>query len=272
MAAHPPPTIDWIAILEESLARPGRIAEAFSAFHSYSFCNQMLVMLQCHGRGLKIGPIATFKGWLEKGRCVRKGEKALGMWRPITVRGRASDPGPDASDEPRIRFAWRHAWFVLDQTDGDPLPDTRPPLVGWDPTQALATLGVTEETFSDTNGNVFGYAIERRIAINPLAPMPHQTRFHELAHVLLGHTRLDLPCDLPDHVKEVEAETAALLVTAALGLEGIDESVGYIRRWLGQHQIEPAQIQRSVHAAQEILAAGRECAADTADHENRAVA
>ena len=36
--------------------------------------------------------------------------------------------------------------------------------------------------------NMLGYARGRTIAVSPISPLPHKTRFHELAHVLLGHT------------------------------------------------------------------------------------
>ena len=36
--------------------------------------------------------------------------------------------------------------------------------------------------------NLLGYTRGRTIAVSPTSPLPHLTRFHELAHVLLGHT------------------------------------------------------------------------------------
>jgi len=39
------------------------------------------------------------------------------------------------------------------------------------------------------NGNAQGYASPaKQIAINPVAALPHKTMFHELAHMVLGHT------------------------------------------------------------------------------------
>ena len=65
-----------------------------------------------------------------------------------------------------------------------------PPLAtpAWDAERALAALNVTEVPFDATNGNMLGYARGRTIAVSPTNPLPHHTRFHELAHVLLGHT------------------------------------------------------------------------------------
>ena len=55
--------------------------------------------------------------------------------------------------------------------------------------------------------------------------MPHKTRFHELAHVLLGHTNEGTLNDderTPRNLRECEAESVALLCLAALDLPGID--------------------------------------------------
>ena len=60
-------------------------------------------------------------------------------------------------------------------------------------------------------------ARNRTIAINPVNPMPHKTRFHELAHVLLGHTSEGTMNDgelTPRNLREVEAESVALLCSA----------------------------------------------------------
>ena len=83
-------------------------------------------------------------------------------------------------------FAIKPRWFVLAQTDGDPVePEATPE---WDRTLALTTLGVTEEPFAIMDGNTQGYAKGQNISISPLAALPHKTTFHELAHVVLGHT------------------------------------------------------------------------------------
>ena len=38
-----------------------------------------------------MGPVATFEQWKKQGRYVRKGEKALAMWMPITVNVKETD-------------------------------------------------------------------------------------------------------------------------------------------------------------------------------------
>src|ERR1041384_4974624 len=83
-------------------------------------------------------------------------------------------------------FVWKPHWFVLTQTEGEPVP--MPEIPAWNKEKTLAALGIQEIPFTDTNGNVQGYARKREIAISPLAAMPHKTLLHELAHIELGHT------------------------------------------------------------------------------------
>ena len=64
-------------LLANAVTEPGRIHEAYTAFHGYSLGNQLSALFQCHERGIAPGPIATFPRWKDRGRFVRKGEKAL---------------------------------------------------------------------------------------------------------------------------------------------------------------------------------------------------
>jgi hypothetical protein len=115
---------------------------------------------------------------MELGRHVKRGEKAITLCQPVTVKRKVDDGGDD--DETRTWFVFRSRWFVLAQTDGQDLPPMEIP--DWDGARALAALIVTEVPFDAPNGNVMGYARKREIAISPLNPLPHKTRFHELGH------------------------------------------------------------------------------------------
>ena len=105
-----------------------------------------------------------------------------------------------------------------------------------------------------------GYARERSIAVNPLNPLPHKTRFHELAHVLLGHTAEGSQSDgaaTPRNLRECEAESVALLCCAALQLPGLDESRGYIQHWWGEGNAIPERSAQCVlKVADAILKSG----------------
>ena len=76
----------WRDILHHAVTEPGTLSAAYSAFHAYSLGNQMLAHFQCMMRDIPIGPIATYNAWKDKGRQVRRGEKALVLCQPVTVK------------------------------------------------------------------------------------------------------------------------------------------------------------------------------------------
>ena len=65
---------------------PGIVSAAYRQFHNYSIGNQLLAWAQCLARGIQPGPMATFPKWKELGRYVRKGEKAITLCQPVTVK------------------------------------------------------------------------------------------------------------------------------------------------------------------------------------------
>lgn len=96
------------------------------------------------------------------------------------------------------------------------------------------------------------------VAVSPVAAMPHKTLFHELAHVVLGHTSEGSLNDgseqTPRSLREVEAESVALLCCESLGLPGAEFSRGYIQSW--GSEIPERSAQKIFHAADLILKAG----------------
>jgi antirestriction protein ArdC len=249
---------EWAKLLNQALTEPGVISEAYSAFHGYSIGNQLLALIQCRARGIQPGPIATFPRWKERGRLVRKGERALTLVMPVTRRHAERDRGTGEERERTFTlFVERRNWFVLSQTDGEPYT---PPQSAreWDRALALERLGISEEPFTLMNGNVQGFARDKSIAVSPVAAMPWKTLAHEMAHVVLGHTSegtLSDGDDTPRDVREVEAESVAYLVCTALGLPGAAESRGYIQSWARGQAISERSAQRIFAAADKILRA-----------------
>ena len=180
----------FATLLQNAVNEPGILSQAYQQFHSYSLGNQLLAWAQCAERGLQPGPMATYPRWRALGRHVKKGEKAITLCMPITVKRKQAEVVPETTtDEPRDVMTWfvcKPRWFVLSQTDGDPIP--APEIPDWNAGQALTGLEVQEILFDHVDGNCLGFARDRVIAINPVNPLPPKTRFHELAHVLLGHT------------------------------------------------------------------------------------
>ena len=249
-------TANFSQLLRDAVEQPGIISQAYSTFHGYSIGNQLLAWSQCAARKLPLGPIATFKKWQELGRQVRRGEKALALVMPVTINKK--DESGEKTGEVFQMFAMKNNWFTLGQTDGEDFAhEAKTP--AWDKTQALAALNITEAQFSIANGNVQGYAQLDAIAINPVAEYPHKTRFHELAHIVLGHTKEGVMTDsefTPRDTREVEAESVAYILCALLGLPGLNESRGYIQSWLANGEISDKSAQRIFSAANKILEAG----------------
>ena len=252
-------------LLQSAVTEPGIVLGAYSAFHSYSLGNQLLAWSQCLQRQITPGPISTFNGWKEKGRHVRRGEKALALCRLVTVKRTTttSDDGEEQTHGATF-FTYKAYWFVLAQTAGADLPPASIP--SWDRAQALSKLDVREVPFESLDGNVMGFARGRSIAISPLNPLPHKTTFHELAHVLLGHTGEGDQHDgelTPRNLRECEAESVAMLCCAALDLPGVECSRGYIQSWWGHGNAIPERsAQRILTAADQILKAGTLASSD----------
>ena len=256
--------VSWAALLDQAVTRPGFIHEAYSRFHNYSLGNQLLALLQCHQRGIQPGPLATFPKWKELGRNVKRGEKALMLCMPIACKRTKTMKAEDGSEHDEefafTHFTYKAHWFVLAQTDGAEYKPAALP--EWIEERALSTLKIERVEFTMLSGNTQGYAQPgRKIAVSPIAALPHKTLFHELGHVVLGH------CDEADfseseitsrNVREVEAEAVALLCCESLELDGTEYSRGYIQSWSNGQPIAERSAQRIFRAADLILRAGQE--------------
>lgn len=167
-ATADPETLAIKAALED-------FSEAYHAFYGYSLGNQIRALWQCRLRGLQPGPIATYKGWEAKSRQVNRGENGIELCMAVTFKDkRAESVGLDDEDKIHTAFVYKPFWFVLAQTDGDPIETT--PIPDWDRAAALVALGITETPFERLDGNCLGYAKGQQIAINPLNPMPYKTK------------------------------------------------------------------------------------------------
>jgi antirestriction protein ArdC len=266
MSADPKPTerheeIQFHQLLEEAVTKPGTVMKAYSLFWNYSLGNQLLALIQAGSRGIELGPIASFNRWKELGRHVKKGERAIELCMPVTLKRTVTETGADGKDVdvqvPFKRFVFKRNWFMLSQTEGEEYK--APAVPSWDRTRALTALNVEEIPFEHINGNTQGYAKGRQIAINPLAQAPAKTTFHELAHIELGHTSEGSVNDsetLPRSLKEAEAEAVALLCLESLGMDGAEYCRGYIQSWLAGAPIPERSAQRIFTAADKILKAG----------------
>jgi len=231
----------------------GKLLKGYTNFHRYSFFNQLFAMSQMMQRGIDISPIGTFNKWKSLGRNVNKGEKALELMMPITVKDKETN-------KDKTFFILKKNWFALTQTSGEEVSFSD--VSDFDYEKALRELDITKVAFDITNGNVQGFARKGQIAINPIAELPSKTFFHEVAHNLL-HLENDVEFvddkTTEHNIQEVEAEGVALFVSLALGLaENVPYCVGYCKSWLGKgNEIPVDSIKRIFRAADKILKAGQ---------------
>ena len=251
---------NFSTLLQEAVNTPGTIMRAYSAFHNYSIGNQLLALVQCQIRGIEPGPINTFPKWQDLKRHVKKGEKALTLCMPVTVKRKEVDEAGEEQDASFTTFVYKARWFVLAQTDGQAME--LPAMPAWDADRCLSKLQIQRVAFTATDGNCQGYAKQREVAINPVAQLPHKTLFHEVAHVMLGHTsEADFNDSelTPRNLREVEAETVSLLCCEALNLDGSEYCRGYIQEWLKRgtdSAIPEKSAQKILRVADQILKAG----------------
>ena len=78
-------------LLVKAVNEPGTLSRAYTQFHNYSLGNVLLAWSQCAAREIPLGPMATFNRWRELGRYVRKGQKALTLCQPITIKRKGDD-------------------------------------------------------------------------------------------------------------------------------------------------------------------------------------
>ena len=101
-----------------------RWAETRATFHRYSFGNCLLIAQQAP----QATQVAGFKAWQSLGRQVRKGERAIRIMAPMSVKER--DATGDETGE-RVVFFRAVPVFDIAQTDGEPLPQApREPITG----------------------------------------------------------------------------------------------------------------------------------------------
>jgi hypothetical protein len=237
------------------------ISEKYGIFHNYSPGNTHLIISQLldpekDNKG--ICPVGNFNSWAKIGMPIPKGTKAnVGIFRPIEVK--KLDENGNTYKEPRRDDLGK----VVKKADGSPVmvtatkkkiafipnclfsydhlveanlsrdpgfvpPKYDPPDMSWELDKALEELDIEMVEYSSTKGNAQGHAIigTRNIAINPLATNPAQTTFHEMAHVVLGHT--GSRNELPGPIEEFEAETTAAMLMTSQGYDVSEESRGYI--------------------------------------------
>lgn len=186
--------------------------------------------------------VAGFRKWLELGRCVRKGEKAIRIFAPVRYRRRAEDEERlGDEDEPQVTGFRLACVFDVSQTeplpgvDPAPLDPPRAPIEGDTHQHLLAPLAehaaaLGFKVYYEPLGERDGYCSTRdsRIGIDStLSANPKvATLVHELAH---AH---GVDYDTYSRAKaELIVESVAYVVCGSAGLDTSTDSIPYLAAW-----------------------------------------
>jgi hypothetical protein len=225
--------------------------------------------------------VAGFHQWLSLGRSVTKGQHGYGILAPVTGRFASFTPDdpnswrrlgrnekPLTGEYARTRMIGVKPTYVWDisQTTGDPVPELpRPtllqgqaPLGLWDGLADRITAAGFELLVSSAaaiggaNGLTDFLAREVSVRMDMDEAAQVKTLAHELGHVLLhappeNALSSEAAADATLHrgIAEVEAESVALMVGAAHGLDTSSYTVPYVSTWAasvpGKNPVEVVQ-------------------------------
>jgi len=236
-------------------------------FRSRSFNNSLLVLVQ-HQANFEAGRVpepmpsfvAGYRRWQTLGRQVAKGQPGYQIFAPVTGRFATANPQdpsswrrlgrgetPKPGEIARTRMIGARPAYVWDvsQTTGDPIPQQPGPvlLTGQAPAglwNGLAGLieaeGFTVMTVTDAGviGGANGLTDYQARTVAVRADMDDAARVKTLAHEL-AHVRLHGP-ENPEAsrhrgIGEVEAESVALMIGAAHGMDTSIYTIPYVAGW-----------------------------------------
>jgi hypothetical protein len=216
----------------------------------YSFGNMLLIWSQMP----EATAVCSYNAWLERGRQVRKGEKALRINAPVKVRERnalgEAETNPDGTEKTWTTFRLVPV-FDVSQTDViDPAKaDTAPAQPVAKLLQGEAPEGMWEALVAqiEERGYTVGYGdtgeangvtvpVTQRVLIKDGLPAAQavKTLAHELAHLMCGHVENLAEYRQHRGRMECEAESTAYMISAYFGLDSSVYTAPYIGSWAGK--------------------------------------
>lgn len=254
-------TKSLIATLEKGLCdyiqsdRYKDILRIMSKFHSYSFNNSMLILLQCP----QASYIAGYKSWQSNfHRQVKKGSKAIHIIAPIKYKAKNEETG---EEEDRTGF---RTTSVFDISDTYQIPDLEPVQIGIadlegnvesfkdfiSTLEKISPVPVSYELFKDKSLKGCYSDTDKKITVQDgmTERQTVKTLIHEVAHSML-HTKELLEKDKKDRKqRELEAESIAFIVCDHFHISTEDYSFPYILSWTGEGVQE--QLRKSMDTIQ----------------------
>lgn len=241
-----------------------RAIEFAARFRARSFNNTLLIWVQhaaAHEAGRVPEPwptyVAGFKQWQALDRRVDKGQSGYQILAPVTARvaetfdgswrrlakGEHLEPGQTAKTR-LIGVRPAYVWDIS-QTSGPPIPTTPAPqlLRGqappglWDGLAAQVrdagfTLHDAPDAASLDGANGMTHWLKRTVHVRADMDPAARTRTlaHELGHVLL-HDKDNVDAVVHRGIAEVEAESFALMIAAAHGMNTDAYTIPYVATW-----------------------------------------
>ena len=234
----------------------GRYAEylsAMSKFHTYSFGNVMLILMQNPAASC----VAGFHTWKKEfGRNVKAHESGLKILAPCPYRrfieqdklDKDGTPVLDAAGEPlrertlvqymRFRIV---TVFDISQTEGKELPCIGVSELSGDIAHfeelanAITNVSPVPILYEAPHGAAKGCFnhVTEEILIRPGMSQKQtlKTMLHEISHATLHRRKKNEPPSKDQHTREVEAESVAYVVCQHFGIDTSDYSFGYVAGW-----------------------------------------
>ena len=241
--------------------------EFAARFRSRSFNNTMLIYVQHHAafeEGRVAEPMPTyvtgFKQWISLNRHVMQAQSGYAILAPVIARFASATPQnaeswrrlgrgekPQWGEAVRSRLVGVKPAYVWDvsQTDGEPIPETPHPVL----LEGQAPEGLWDGLADQIEARGFGLRLvsnassiggangltdymtrEISVRMDMDDAAQAKTLAHELAHVML-HGLDNADATMHRGIVEVEAESVALMVGAAHGLDTSSYTVPYVSSW-----------------------------------------
>ena len=216
-----------------------------SQLNNYSNRNLRLILAQ----NPEARQVASFKQWKENfGRYVKKGEKALRIFKPMTKikKDENNQPILDKNWKPEtVTFFGLVPVFDVSQTEGKEMPkaaEVKEQLTDLDYANLYrALMAIAKENdvsvrFEEMENNKHGYysVPENQIVLRSNEMNKAQiikTFLHEMAHAELHHADNPQKENLTRSTAELQAESVAYVVSSYYGIDTSEYSFNYLSGW-----------------------------------------
>ena len=216
-----------------------------SQLNNYSNRNLRLILAQ----NPEARQVASFKQWKENfGRYVKKGEKALRIFKPMTKikKDENNQPILDKNGKPEtVTFFGLVPVFDVSQTEGKEMPkaaEVKEQLTDLDYANLYrALMAIAKENdvsvrFEEMDNNKHGYysVSENQIVLRSNEMNKAQiikTFLHEMAHAELHHADNPQKENLTRSTAELQAESVAYVVSSYYGIDTSEYSFNYLSGW-----------------------------------------